>query len=663
MGDFSQNTAELFLAVLRMSWQASVLALLILLTIAAFRSWLAPRYRHALWLLLVVRLLLPTVPASPTSVLNVIEWPFRTVAAEPEQTLAVSIGETIDGRTAAAAEPGEARRASTASSNSIDVVAISFAAVVWTWFSVAAFLLMRTLVQSVGFRRRLRVSSSPAPQELEALLAECCGMLRLRGRPALVLTDAISSPAVMGVFRPRVLIPPEVVRGCSSDELRMVLLHELAHVRRFDVAVNWIVTLLRIVHWFNPLLHYAFRRMQVEREMACDEIVLDAIAPGRERDYGLALLHIVELTAARSDRLAPLPAGMAGLVRMAERRLNLEERILMIAQGRRRIQRRHAIAAVSLAVLLAFAGLTRATDGEAELPVEERPVVHEGSRDFLVKTYLVADLIGDVPSDKDLARAMDLLASGLTTDRCECELCLQERKVANNLDQRSLVIRETAEGHERIKAALEGIRDGSALIQVECIIATGPADVMRNAYEFPVTMADTGEIGTALIPVQLFPEGVPAKARVVNEAELIGIRKTLHASDDTNLLFTPKLTVLSGKEAGVSSLDGLTPIASDGSRGLIIRMTPKLNAKGRIQFSTHVSIHGDSGPPVIIGKKVMRVSKGIRAAAEIACGETLVIGGFDNPASEDGKDHTILMLTARRAEEREDLSKRGATSK
>ena len=56
----------------------------------------------------------------------------------------------------------------------------------------------------------------------------------------------------------------------------MVLLHELAHLKRHDLAVNWLLGLLQSVHWFNPALWLVFRRVRADREVACDELVLAA---------------------------------------------------------------------------------------------------------------------------------------------------------------------------------------------------------------------------------------------------------------------------------------------------------------------------------------------------------------------------------------------------
>jgi beta-lactamase regulating signal transducer with metallopeptidase domain len=62
------------------------------------------------------------------------------------------------------------------------------------------------------------------------------------------------------------------LRSFSTEELRFVFLHELAHVRRRDILMSWLMALLQVVHWFNPLVWFAFSRWRADRELACDAL-------------------------------------------------------------------------------------------------------------------------------------------------------------------------------------------------------------------------------------------------------------------------------------------------------------------------------------------------------------------------------------------------------
>jgi Tol biopolymer transport system component len=110
----------------------------------------------------------------------------------------------------------------------------------------------------------------------------------------------------------------------TREEMRYVFLHELAHLRRHDIYLGWLTSLLQVLHWFNPLVWFAFYRMRIDREMACDALVLTRTGQDKSQEYGGAILDLVR----RFSRSRPLPA-MAGII---ESKSQLKRRIAMITQ-------------------------------------------------------------------------------------------------------------------------------------------------------------------------------------------------------------------------------------------------------------------------------------------------------------------------------------------
>lgn len=96
-------------------------------------------------------------------------------------------------------------------------------------------------------------------------------------------------PAVVGVLRPRVVLPADFETRYSASERELILCHERIHIARGDLQANAIAAALRALYWFNPLLHYAAARFRRDQELACDERVL-ARHPGQRRSYADAML-------------------------------------------------------------------------------------------------------------------------------------------------------------------------------------------------------------------------------------------------------------------------------------------------------------------------------------------------------------------------------------
>jgi beta-lactamase regulating signal transducer with metallopeptidase domain len=155
-------------------------------------------------------------------------------------------------------------------------------------------------------------------------LHDACWMLEISRPVALLRGNETSSPMTWGLIWPAVLLPAEA-DAWSAERRRMVLLHELAHVQRKDCLTQLAAHLACAAFWFHPLVWYAARQLRVERERACDDIVVRTGAPAA--DYADHLLHV-----ARSFR-APRAAGTA--IAMA-RPSQLEGRLLAVLDARRR---------------------------------------------------------------------------------------------------------------------------------------------------------------------------------------------------------------------------------------------------------------------------------------------------------------------------------------
>lgn len=200
--------------------------------------------------------------------------------------------------------------------------------------------------------RRVGTAARPATPALADRFDAARARLGVDRAVALLIGDEAAMPMTWGVVRPRVLLPAAAATW-PPDQLEAVLLHELAHVRRHDVALQRVGELARAVFWFNPLAWLAARRMVVEREHACDDVVLGTGVRGS--DYAHQLLAMAN--SLRSSRAA------AGLP-MA-RKSQMTGRLLAILDERRT---RHQVGGAGPAVALGL-GLAAALLVGAVRPV------------------------------------------------------------------------------------------------------------------------------------------------------------------------------------------------------------------------------------------------------------------------------------------------------
>jgi len=337
-------------SLLKASWQGAVLILLVLAVQWLFGRRLNPRWRYALWILVLIRLALPWTIPSPVSLFNLMNFSgvsasfgsARTTPASPGSaagSIAILRTEQPDKRLAT--EPAAATR-----------LRFSFSWLLAPWFVGALALAIYLLVTHYRLSSGIAGRRPLIDAQVLNLLEDCKQQMGVRVPITLVETEEVGSPALFGFVRPRLLLPAGLTRSFSLEELRYVFLHELGHIKRNDILVGWLMTALQILHWFNPLVWLAFHRMRVDRELACDALALSYARAEENQPYGRTIIKLLE----SFGRSAWAPS-LAGTV---EDKNQLKERIRMIA----RFDKTNRGLALALA-MLAGLGLVTLTDAQS----------------------------------------------------------------------------------------------------------------------------------------------------------------------------------------------------------------------------------------------------------------------------------------------------------
>ena len=141
----------------------------------------------------------------------------------------------------------------------------------------------------------------------------------IQGRkPALYFSDSARTPMLLGVFKPKIILP---LREYDEELLLNILRHELTHYRRFDTLYKWIASVILSLHWFNPAAWVIQKELNRACELSCDEMLLRSMDKDEKQSYGNSLL----LMAASS----PLPSAVVATSFATEKR-NLKERLVQI---------------------------------------------------------------------------------------------------------------------------------------------------------------------------------------------------------------------------------------------------------------------------------------------------------------------------------------------
>jgi beta-lactamase regulating signal transducer with metallopeptidase domain len=243
--------------------------------------------RHGLWMLVVVKLLLPVDLLSPTAIVYWAAPWLLTPAVRVPRVAAGSV--TVVSEVSRVVGPVGLKTATPAHPK-LELAG----GLLLVWVVGCGAWAIWVLVRSREVARQVR-GSDEAPEALQALLAETAAGLGLRLKlPQLRLTDTPQGPALCGLLRPVILLPRGLSEQIDAESLRQVLRHELIHLQRWDLAWNLLQVCVQIAWWWNPLVWFANARIRSLREAAVDEAVM--LEPGAD-DYPATLVAVARYCA------------------------------------------------------------------------------------------------------------------------------------------------------------------------------------------------------------------------------------------------------------------------------------------------------------------------------------------------------------------------------
>ena len=158
------------------------------------------------------------------------------------------------------------------------------------WLGGVSLFYLYSLVAWMAATRLKMRGTFAAPLAWQARVQSLAAQLGLRRTITLLESCLIDVPVVIGYFRPVILLPLGLLTGLSSDQVEAILIHELAHIRRYDYLVNGLQTLVEGLLFYHPAVWWVGRLMRSEREHCCDDVVVDL--QGDARGYAVTLARL-----------------------------------------------------------------------------------------------------------------------------------------------------------------------------------------------------------------------------------------------------------------------------------------------------------------------------------------------------------------------------------
>ena len=320
----------------------SVTAVFILLFKLIFKNRLKARWHFLIWTILLIRFLVPILPATPVSVFNAVkvdesiieQSSYQAIVTLPEKDKADSVDDSpVANESQKTVKPdyeyGNGISETTISQDYVSIINID-RIVIFTWMGGAVLLLLYFVIVYVVCIRRLKKQRSACDENINEILDSCKEQLKIKRNVRIYHAD--TTPTLIGLFHPAIYLPEPY----SEAELRNVLLHELCHMKHMDVLWSLLAVLILCMNWFNPIMWVCFFLFKRDIEIYCDERTLRYAED--KQSYAILLL---KTATARKERF------ILGTTSLQSGKADVKRRIRFMAKFKK-----PSVALVLIAVVL-----------------------------------------------------------------------------------------------------------------------------------------------------------------------------------------------------------------------------------------------------------------------------------------------------------------------
>ena len=603
------------------------LFVLVLIVTSIFRRWLAPSARHALWSLVLIRLMLPASVASPVSLQHVFSlanvskltnqkslphW-LMFVSGQTESKNASPLMSEND--TAASPKPSLLRRLSPGLNVSMKILLV-------TGSTLMAIATVFAFWQAVGWARYSCQCTDPKSCDQLSEAQRNFGIgTTIRLRSAL----QIRSAATFDWLWPIILVP-ENMDTLPETQRTHLIWHEMARIKRYDSAKSLLFSVVRILHWWNPIFWWTQWQWKLERELACDRLVVQRLGEQQAEEYRQTLTHYLENPSKHPKPIIDPP----GFVSFYDSNKTLGRRIQGLSHDSGPDNRFNSCFAWCTLLILGVTGLTDA----ARVPLQESPIelppgttwhdsqAHEiTSKELDTRTYDVSQCLNRLRESEFDSVSECHYPLEWMMDQVSQELTMAINGILHSADWRlssgpanqslggsncqivdqTMIVRATASQHDQIARMISHyVVDGRRQITVEIRTIRTSIELSQlfpqaggqifnstsisnplgsfgsNLSDTPSTKASSQSLQTPL-PVFITTLSPDTATYCLNQAQ---------GDQRANVLFAPKVTSFDGISAMisdersrpfatgfVSAGSGLEPKATTGHDGFQLQTT------------------------------------------------------------------------------------------
>lgn len=333
--------------VIETSIMASILVAFILCIKVLLKNKLTPRWHYALWLILIIRLILPWAPDSSFSIYSMLSREHEHTRSSIQSTKEIiePKGQLLEHNKIKKENISSEKKSVSDKEDAHFDISI-YDVFLGIWLLGIISLTATMLILNRHLNHYITKQPNITDEKVIRIFENCKEKMSIKQPIPLIQAGKISSPTLLGVKNPRILLSNKHIQQLDANQLRYIFYHELAHFKRKDIKINWLMYSLVIVNWFNPIIWYAYYAMREDQEIACDAYALTYIGSKEKLAYGYTILTLLE----HYSTFYQVP----NLANLSRNKNTIKRRIIMIKKFNKKSYRWSALGIAAIVGVSAF---------------------------------------------------------------------------------------------------------------------------------------------------------------------------------------------------------------------------------------------------------------------------------------------------------------------
>jgi len=329
--------------LLSLSLSGSILAMLIFAIKPFIKHKLSKTIQYYIWMVVLLRLVLPF--SFETSIMNDLFYGNQTALVKTSPYIVQPGGVTSEGAISTWIETNVQENVKNGVYNN-DADHSRYFQDLFNQYALYLWLLgviIALAVNIIGYNRFLRHLQQANKPVTPTERSQLDSLLHGQKNVTMVRNPFVSTPMLIGIRKPCIIIPD---LNFADKQLESILLHEISHLKRFDIGVKWLTMVATSIHWFNPMMYFIKKEINHACELACDETVIKNLGPAEKQAYGETLISVV------AEHKYPIGVLQATL---SEEKKSLKERLVAIMYHNQKSKLTTIISGILFLFLLAGA--------------------------------------------------------------------------------------------------------------------------------------------------------------------------------------------------------------------------------------------------------------------------------------------------------------------